>query len=61
MSHFFSYSSVDVLSDCVHDLAVVNSAAMNIGCMYLFELESFLDICSGIGLLHHMITLIFTF
>ena len=44
-------------------LATVNSAAVNTGCMYLFKLEfsSFLDICPGVGLLHHMVVLFLIF
>ena len=32
---FFIYSSVNGHLGCFHVLAIVNSAAMNIGCMYL--------------------------
>ena len=34
-----------------------------LGCIYLFELEfsSFLDICPGMGLLDHMVALVFSF
>ena len=47
---------------CFHVLAMVNSAAVNTGeCMYHFELEVCLDICSVVGLLGHMVTPILDF
>ena len=48
---------------CFHVLTVVTSAAVNMGCMYLFELEflSFLNIYSGVGLLDHMVALFLVF
>ena len=44
-------------------LAIINSADMKSGCMYLFELEflSFLNIRSGVGLLNHMVALFLVF
>ena len=35
--------------------AILNSAAMNTGCMYFFELWFSLDICPAVGLLGHMV------
>ena len=34
-------------------LAIMNRAVMNIGYMYLSVLEFFLDLCPGVGFLHH--------
>ena len=56
---FFIHSFVDGHLGC---LAIVNSASMNTGgCMYLFELEFSPDICPGVGLLGHMVTLYLVF
>ena len=50
---FFIHSSVDGHLGCFHVLAIVNSAAMNIG-VHL-ELWFSLGICPGVGLLGHMV------
>ena len=42
-------------------LTIVNSAAMNIGCMYFFKLEFSLDVCSGVDLLAHVVVLVLVF
>ena len=54
---FFIYGRLG----CFRVLAIVNSAAMNMKCMYLFELEFSLGICPGVGLLDHMATLFLVF
>ena len=46
---------------CFHVLAIVNSAAVSIRCMYLFELWFSPDICPGVGLLDHMVILYLVF
>ena len=52
---FFIRSPVNGHLGCSHVLVVVNSAAMNLGCMYLFELEFSPDMCPAVGLLDYMV------
>ena len=61
MYHIFIYSSVDGHLGCFHDLAIVNSTAMNIRVHVSFELWFSLGICPVVGLLDHMVTLFLVF
>ena len=58
---FFINASVDGHLGCFLVLAIVNSAARDIGRMYLFELEFSPDIHPGMGLLDHMVALFLVF
>ena len=56
---FFIHSSVDTCLRWFQVLAIVNSAVMNMGYMYLLELEFSPDVCPGVGLLDQMVTLFY--
>ena len=49
--NFFIYLSVDGYPNCFHVLAIVNSAAMNIGVMCILELWFSQGICPVVELL----------
>ena len=58
--HHFIYSAVNGYLDCFHVLAIVNSAAMNIG-VHVSILEFCSAVCLGVGLLDHMVILLLVF
>ena len=55
MYHIFIHSSVDGHFVGLHVLAIMNSAAVNIGMHYLFEFWFSSGRCPGVGLLDHTI------
>ena len=42
-------------------MAIVSSAAVNIGCVYLFKSGFSLDICPGVGLLYYQVVQLLVF
>ena len=58
---FFNRSSVDGHLGYIHVLAIVNSAAVNIGVHVSFQLWFSLDICLGVGLRDCMVALFLVF
>ena len=62
MYQIFIHSSVDGHLGCFHALAIVNSAAVNIGVHISFQIMFFsVDRCPGVGLLDHMIDIFLVF
>ena len=51
-------SFIDEQFSCFHVLAIGNTAAMNIGCMYSFKLRFSSDICLGVELQCHVVAYI---
>ena len=58
---FFIHLSVDGHLGCFCVLAVVNSAAVNIGVHVSFRTKFSLDIHPGVGLLDHMVNIFSVF
>ena len=58
---FFILSSIDGHLGCFCVLDIANSAEVNVGFIYLFELWFSLDIFPGVGLQDHIVALLLAF
>ena len=61
MHHIFIHSSIDGHLGCVHVLALVNTAAVNIGVHVSSGIRIFSGICPGVELLGHTVALSLVF
>ena len=61
MYHFFILSSVNRYLGYFHVLALINSAAVNVGIHVYFQIIIFFDIYPGLGLMDHMVVLYLVF
>ena len=59
MYHIFIHLSVDGHLGCFHEVAIVNSAAMNIGVHISFQAMFFSEL--GLGLQDHIVALFLVF
>ena len=62
-THYLSQSSVDGQGGCFYVLALFKSAGLTIPvhAFFFFKLKYSLDICPGVGLLNHVVTLFLDF